>query len=212
MSLASGRRCMRPGETRSRRSCRSRTSKATASPPAASPPPTPSPVDGPVRVAKPAAPTAAPPPRAAVPPDPPVAAGPTLKVSARVAAGVRLARRGLETRESCLPPATRFGSRRCPAGRRCACTSSRGARSWRGGEDRVAPWRAGGGDKGTFERAGDARRRRQGGDPDIRPDLAARGDRDASHRPGDGLAGQGPDLVGALRGKIGGSDAAGVDE
>ena len=57
--------------------------KATASPPAASPPPTPSPVGGPVTVAKPAVPTAAPPPlAAAVPPDPAVAAGPTLTVSA----------------------------------------------------------------------------------------------------------------------------------
>ena len=46
--------------------------KATASPPAASPPPTPSPVGGPVTVAKPAVPT----------PEPAVAAGPTLTVSA----------------------------------------------------------------------------------------------------------------------------------
>ena len=185
--------------------------KATASPPAASPPPTPSPVGGPVTVAKPAVPTAAPP-AAAVPPDPPCGRADAYGLRPDVAARVRRARCGLETRKSRLAPATRFGSRRCHVRRPCACTRSPGTRSWRSGEDRVAPWRAGGGDKGTVERDGDARRPRQGGDPDIRPDRAARGDRDASHRPGEGLAGSGPDRVGELRGEIGGSDAAGVDE
>ena len=56
--------------------------------------------------------------------------------------------------------------------------------------------------QGTVERAGDARRRRQGGDPERSPlDLAARGDRDASHRPGEELGGPGPDRVGRARKK-----------
>ena len=60
--------------------------------------------------------------------------------------------------ESRVGPASRSGSRRCPAGRPSAYPGSSGAWSWRGGEDRVAPWRARGGDKGTVERDGDARR------------------------------------------------------
>ena len=91
--------------------------KATASPPAASPPPTPSPVGGPVTVAKPAVPTRRPDPCGCGRAD-------AYGLRPGVVARARLARCGLETRESRLAPATRFGSRRCHVRRPCACTRS----------------------------------------------------------------------------------------
>ena len=117
--------------------------KATVSPPAA-PAPTPSPAGASVTFAKPAVPMAAPPPPSAVPTPSPVSS---------VADGQPTKVASVPTR-----PLPGSGSRSCPAGRPSAYPGSSRAWSWRGGEDRVAPWRARGGDKGTVERAGYARR------------------------------------------------------
>ena len=171
MSLASGPGSCRPGETRSRRSCRSKP-------------------QAPHRRRRRRAPTRAPSPLhlSLLRNRPSYGARGAPRPPSRRPRPSRPSRTG--NRRGRFAPAARARSR--PSRPRSPVRPSQGAQEPGLGEaakieSRLADLEAA--IKERVERAGDARRYRQGRDPDVRSGRAARGDRDASHRSGEGSAG-----------------------